>query len=48
MFGRYPPVDLEIIEAVNLVKAGRVDRVAKPGKWRVFKSASGLVEVERF
>lgn len=39
--------DAQIAQAVKDVEAGRVQRIAVPGQWRVFKDGDGKVVVER-
>lgn len=40
--------DAQIEQAKKDVASGRVQRVAVPGQWRVFKDEDGEVVVERF
>ena len=40
--------DAQIEQAKKDVESGRVQRIAVPGQWRVFKDAKGNVVVERF
>lgn len=40
--------DAQIEQAKKDVESGRVQRVAVPGQWRVFKNVDGEVVVERF
>ena len=40
--------DAQIEQAKKDVEAGRVQRIAVPGQWRVFKDGDGKVVVERF
>lgn len=40
--------DAQIEQARKDVESGRVQRVAVPGQWRVFKDAEGRVVTERF
>lgn len=40
--------DAQIEQAKKDVASGRVQRIAVPGQWRVFKNENGEVIVERF
>lgn len=40
--------DAQIEQAKKDVESGRVQRIAVPGQWRVFKNDDGEVVVERF
>ncbi len=40
--------DAQIEQAKKDVESGRVQRVAVPGQWRVFKDEEGRLVVERY
>lgn len=40
--------DAQIEQAKKDVASGRVQRIAVPGQWRVFKNEDGEVVVDRF
>lgn len=40
--------DAQIEQAKKDVESGRIQRIAVPGQWRVFKDDAGKVVVERF